>query len=153
MGVVQNSIDIQKIIEAGGDPTIAAKVATLESVTEVKDITTEYFSLLSENNLSLYTAVSKVYIVGRLIVINAVLEQPNGYATGTEEHFAFPSKYSPAIDLVYNAHIAESGYAGNSAGIGCYLYLNNSGGGIIKNISSTSNNWKYVKINLAYIHK
>ena len=31
MGVVQNSIDIQKIIEAGGDPTIAAKVAELEA--------------------------------------------------------------------------------------------------------------------------
>lgn len=31
MGVVQNSIDIQKIIDAGGDPTIAAKVAELEA--------------------------------------------------------------------------------------------------------------------------
>ena len=31
MGVVQNSIDIQKIIEAGGDPTIAAKVQELEA--------------------------------------------------------------------------------------------------------------------------
>ena len=31
MGVVQNSIDIQKIIEAGGDPMIAAKVAELEA--------------------------------------------------------------------------------------------------------------------------
>ena len=31
MGVVQNSIDIQKIIEAGGDPEIAAKVQELEA--------------------------------------------------------------------------------------------------------------------------
>lgn len=61
MGVVQNSIDIQKIIEAGGDPTIAAKVAELEAEIGdensgiIKDIDD-----LQEANALIMTSVSAV---------------------------------------------------------------------------------------------
>lgn len=63
MGVVQNSIDIQKIIEAGGDPTIAAKVAELEAEIGdensgiIKDIDD-----LQEANAQIMTSVSAVKI-------------------------------------------------------------------------------------------
>lgn len=61
MGVVQNSIDIQKIIDAGGDPTIAAKVAELEAEIGdensgiIKDIDD-----LQEANARIMTSVSAV---------------------------------------------------------------------------------------------
>lgn len=61
MGVVQNSIDIQKIIEAGGDPTIAAKVAELEAEIGdensgiIKDIDD-----LQEANALIMTSVSAI---------------------------------------------------------------------------------------------
>lgn len=61
MGVVQNSIDIQKIIEAGGDPTIAAKVQELEAEIGdensgiIKDIDD-----LQEANALIMTSVSAI---------------------------------------------------------------------------------------------
>ena len=61
MGVVQNSIDIQNIIEAGGDPTIAAKVQELEAEIGdensgiIKDIDD-----LQEANALIMTSVSAV---------------------------------------------------------------------------------------------
>lgn len=61
MGVVQNSIDIQKIIEAGGDPTIAAKVQELEAEIGdensgiIKDIDD-----LQEANALIMTSVSTI---------------------------------------------------------------------------------------------
>lgn len=61
MGVVQNSIDIQKIIEAGGDPEIAAKVQELEAEIGdensgiIKDIDD-----LQEANALIMTSVSAI---------------------------------------------------------------------------------------------
>lgn len=61
MGVVQNSIDIQKIIEAGGDPEIAERVLQLE--TEIGDENSgiiKDIDDLQEANALIMTSVSAI---------------------------------------------------------------------------------------------
>ena len=61
MGVVQNSIDIQKIIASGGDPEIAERVAQLE--TEIGDENSgiiKDIDDLQEANALIMTSVSAI---------------------------------------------------------------------------------------------